>query len=177
MLFSRKTLVAILIASIIIPGIVETERQVFIPLVAKPLTFDEFYGQANLFVNHPVRIKGVMNGMDSVLNLTLWKAVAPQMRLSGPYSILDVGTRELFSTYPSLVYLSEYTYVPREERGFNVQTFQLVRLQYGIPILRVLAIVFHQPPSVVPYNDTVLAVARTLNLNGTAFYFLEFLGW
>lgn len=177
MLFSRKALVWILIASVIIPGIVEANRHVFIPLVAKSLTFDQFYRQANLFVNHPVRIKGVTGGLYAMLNLSLWNAVSPQMRLTGVYNIISTGARELLARYSSLVFFSEYTYVPREERGFNVQTFQLVRLQYGIPVERVLPIAFLQPPPFVPYNDTVLGVARQLDVNGISFYYLDFLSW
>lgn len=182
MLFSKRILALVLVSSLIIPGIITADREVFLPIAASSLTFDQFYNQAASYVNHPVRISGQTTGNDSKLNATLWSRLLPDLRFTGIFQSIGKGIQLLLATYTNIVILNEQIIPPSEmvdfsSRGGQVPPYLCLRYFYGIDSTRIVAIVFRTTPHNVPYEPSVLGVAHVVYVDEVAIYYLDFISW
>ncbi len=170
LIFSKTTISQVFLISLLIPTLIGLQPDLFLPFAAAPLTYNQFSTQPQRYVNRPVRMIGITSGLSGVFNLSSWHAVSGELSLSWNFST-DIS--QLLNHYPYLFFLNG-----PEPPNYRPSLPVLVnRLEYGIQTPLLIPIILHAKPSKMPDQAAVIAFERTLVLNGTNFYFLEFLQW
>ncbi len=170
MLFAKRTISIVFLVSLLIPTFIGLQPDLFLSFAAAPITYKQFSSQAQRYVNRPVRIIGLTSGLSGVFNLTSWRAVWGELSLPFNFSV-DINL--LLFHYPYLFFLNG-----PDPSNYRPSLPVLVnRLEHGIQTPLLIPIVLYANPSKMPDQAAVIAYERTLVLNSTNFYFLEFLRW